>query len=155
MIKLWLLPIIPMFVFMYCWGGQVRNWMRRYVLPVSVMLLTMAYFHYSTEKHWYMAIPALLFIPDFVEGYGEKSWLFKLFKVDWETRMAYGFMCALTIAGEAVWQGHYWACTAVMIEPVLYLMEFSSWGKIGKYDILGDDVVRALGLSAYWIVAVI
>jgi hypothetical protein len=115
----------------------------------------MTYMHFKPTGHWYMAIPALLFIGDFVEGYGPKSWLFKLMKFDWDTRMAYGFLCGLTVAGEAIWIGHYWACLVLLIEPFLFLAEFGSWGKIGKYDILGDDIVRALGLSIFWIWAII
>lgn len=151
----WLIPIPVAFVALWCLGGQIKTYWRRFVLPVAVLALSMAYLHFTPDKHWYVGLPALLFIPDFIEGYGPKSWIYKWLRNETEVRMAYGAMCSLPIIGTAMWTGHWWCLLISVVEPALFVVELGSWGKIGKYDILGDDVVRALGLGIFWVWAII
>lgn len=155
MTKWLLLPIPILFVVLWCLGGQLKTYWRRFVLPGVVCLLSLAYCHFTTDRHWYQALLALIFIPDFIDGYSEKSWLYKWTKSLPITRLLYGFICAATVAIEAMWNGHPYAIFILFLEPILFICEFGSWGKIGKYDILGDDIVRSLGLGIFWVWAIL
>ena len=129
-------------VTLWCLGGQINKSYRRFVLPVLASLL--AYLKNKSKK--YLAIAPFLAVILSI-GYGENSVFMKIFKVEWAVRLAYSILLCLPFM-LLVYKPILWlACMVTIIAFQLRLGGI----KIGKYDLLFEDVARASAVSLFFI----
>lgn len=130
-------------------GGQLNKAMRRYCLPLVCAFKG----HLEPRKghrRWYIPVMvSLLLVGILSMGYGVDSWLKKMCGgVEWVTRLV---MSLLVVA----------AITPIMIDnfswlklTITLIMSIAAWqvragslAKIGRYDILLEDICRASALA--------
>jgi len=129
-------------------GGQINKLFRPIGMTISIALAYLIWHNHP----WWCVLPVLLYAIDLDLGYGPNSKLFKWLKDDELVRDVYGVLCAipvfLTCALTQKWFSMF-GCLGVI---VAYQLREGSWGRIGKYDILPDDLFRglAIGLAMSW-----
>jgi hypothetical protein len=131
------------FIVLYLIGGQYKKQFRRFGAPLSAILYTLKYDKQRSGKYKakYIALALLVFL--FSMGYGEDSKIHALCgKRDWLTRIVYGLILSIPFI---IINGYLWFCYVVIL-PAVYSVRAGSLGKIGRYDILVEDIVRAVGL---------
>jgi hypothetical protein len=157
---IYLLPVPVMILWMI--GGQFLKGARRFGVPgISTIVLILNKFFGSSQnateerekrnmnmREW-VAIGVYAIVLPFLlaVGYGESSWLRRVLGGnDLTTRATYGTMLSLPI-------GVYimltpvspWKYGVIVVALILaFLVRAGSLGKIGKYDVLVEDIVRSL-----------
>ena len=130
--------IIPIVIVLGMIGGQALKWTRRFVLPVSSVLIGL---RKKNKRTYWLALLALVLSM----GYGENSRLSKLCGGrDWLVRWVYGLLLGIVVACAGFVYG-------VIIMPIVWLVHLPYSFKIGKYDWLWEDFVRysALGICIW------
>lgn len=141
--------IIPIVVILWLIGGQCWKPARRYLIPIIATLY--ASFLKDRRKRW--LAPLLLLLSAILSlGYGENSALRKLLcGSDFWTRV----VMALLIASVPITYGIFShgasmsIITVTAVNLLAWQVRAGSLFKIGRYDVLIDDIARAsaLGLS--------
>ncbi len=157
---IYLLPLPIMVLWMI--GGQFLKGARRFGVPgISTIIFILNRFFGSPNspqeeeekknmkvREWVaigiyaVVLPFLLAV-----GYGENSWLRKkLGGNDLTTRATYGTMLSIPLGiFIALTQVSPWKYLIIVIALIgAFLIRAGSLGKIGKYDILIEDMVRSL-----------
>lgn len=157
------LNLIP-YIVMVMWlvGGQIVKGVRRFGIPGLTSLVVvwriLSSKDKSERKYWPAAFIFLLLIPILAMGYGVNSWLMKIFKNDLTVRIAYGILVCIPIAvyavvtpGTPMWK----MLPIVAAITAAFQVRAGSLFKIGRYDVLIEDIVRSLtaGYSIVWIVS--
>lgn len=146
--------IVPVTIVLWLLGGQVNKALRRFALPTTLAVLSVARIFLKDTKRWWLGLLILLYIPILSIGYGIDSALGKLLGgKEWLVRLVYGFACALPVLIILVIT-HMWykiACIPVLIG--VFELRLGSI-KIGNYDLLLEDLVRAttLGACITWVI---
>ena len=118
--------IIPVVTVMGMIGGQALKWTRRFVLPVSSVLIGL---RKKNKRTYWLALLAIVLSM----GYGENSKLYKLTGGrKWLIRLIYGGL----VGGVVALAGFVWA---LIIMPLAFMIRFPYSFKIGKYDFLWQD----------------
>ena len=128
---IWLL--LPVFIVMGMFGGQAIKGIRRFGIP-GLATTTAGVKDIKDKKlRWKVYLLSLLsFI--LAMGYGENSWLMKVFKKDWVVRIVYGCLLSVPFLVMGVW-----------VSPLLLAGAWSIRAggfKIYKYDWLWEDFIR-------------
>ena len=149
------LPYLIMVLWMI--GGQFQKGARRFGVP-GISLVVSLYSQWKKDKKNWRVLVFLLLIPVLCTGYGVSSVLMRIFKKDWTVRLMYAIMLsipygiyiALTPANTMT---QYFIITIALIGA--FQVRAGSLGKIGKYDILIEDIVRSLtvGYALQWVLA--
>jgi len=135
---IWLL--LPVFVIMGMWGGQRTKGIRRF--GISGLATTFAGIKDIKDRkvrwrRYFLALLSFLL----AMGYGENSWLMKVFKKDWIVRIIYGCLLSIPFLIMGVW-----------LAPLLLAGAWSVRAggfKIYKdYDFLWEDFVRYTTLGS-------
>lgn len=129
---------IPLVIFFGCLGGQLNKLFRPIGIPLSIMGVYLIKYNHP----WFCVLPVLLYGFELTLGYGENSKLMKWFKDDRLVRLIYSSLCCIPLTLCVFLTGNYMALLGTFFILLAFQLEFGSWGKIGKYDVLGDDVVR-------------
>ena len=120
-------------------GGQMVKGVRRFGIPG----ITMSWTTYKATKEkpkWReYCLVLLAFILSM--GYGENSWLRKLCKEDWITRIAYGLILSVPFLVLQLW-------VAPLVLALAWSVRAGGFKIYKDYDFLLEDLVRyfALGL---------
>lgn len=143
-----ILLIIPIITILYMIGGQVHKAVRRFGIPTLAVIVS----NWEGKKKDVAIRKALLLSLAIVlsMGYGVESKLMKVFKSDILVRIVYPIMLMIPFyVTNAMGPGHHWfvmlELTALMC--VAFIIPGGSAGKIGKYDILIEDIFRGLALG--------
>lgn len=150
---IWLdsIAFVILSVSIYCLGGQVRTWIKRFVLPCfQAALLTIICL--TAETHAFLGAFMLLYMGVWVIGEGTiAKWGVKNDRLVYAL---YGLLASIPLL-LAIWWFRLplWMLNAPGLIIVAFIPNFGSWGKIGKYDIMGIDIVRMLVVSVCWLVA--
>lgn len=139
--------VIPVTVILWLISGQMIKGLRRYAIPVIASLY--ALFLKDRRKRW--LAPLLLILSAILSlGYGENSALRKLLGgSDFWTRI----VMALLIASVPITYGilAHGVSTSILtvtaVNLVAWQVHAGIWFKIGKYDILIEDICRSLALG--------
>lgn len=133
----------------YWWmGGQINKIIR----PIAIPLTIVSVYGIWHNHPWYCVLPALLYGFILTIGYGEGSKLMKLLKSDELVRDFYSALCAVPVFITCVLTQKWFSMFGCVGVVIAFQLREGSWGKIGKYDILPDDLFRglALGLAVSW-----
>lgn len=141
--------LIPIVMVLWLIGGQFWKPARRYIIPVIASLY--ALFLKDRRKRW-LAPLLLLFSAILSLGYGEDSNLRKLLGgSEFWTRIVMGILVAsVPITYGIISHGVNWTSPVILVVNVgAWQVRAGSLGKVGKYDILIEDIFRsfALGIS--------
>jgi hypothetical protein len=141
--------IIPIVVLLWLISGQMIKGLRRYAIPLLATLYVA--FLKDRKKRWLAGL-MLIFSGILSLGYGENSHIRKFVGgSDFWTRI----VMSLLIASVPITYGlisHGFS----IFQPMIVLVNIAAWqvhagslGRIGKYDILIEDICRstALGVS--------
>jgi hypothetical protein len=133
-------------IFLFLWtmiagmyGGQKNKGARRFGIPF------MAFFIALTEKFKQKAFIFLLFIPILIMGYGQNSFLYKVFSSDFIVRIVYGALLSIPFIFFSVKR---WLFALITL-AIAYSIKEGSLGYITWFgDILIEDIIRygTLGL---------
>ena len=138
--------LLPVFIALGMIGGQKIKGIRRF--GISGLAVTIAGIKDIKDKRlrWkYYTLAILSFLLSI--GYGENSFLMKVFKRDWLVRIAYGCILSVPFLFSGVW-----------LAPILLAGAWSVRAggfKIYKeYDFLWEDLVRytTLGGLICWVI---
>jgi hypothetical protein len=112
------------------WGGQRDKWVRRYLTPLIATL-------YTKLKKKEKKAPLLLALIGILSmGYGVNSFLRNkiCFNNDALTRVVYGLLLAIPFLFFDKWY-------ALIALPIAFSIRAGGF-KIGKYDVLFEDIIR-------------
>lgn len=139
--------IIPIVVILWLIGGQCWKPTRRYLIPVIATLYAL----FLKDKRKRLFAPLLLILSAILSlGYGENSDIRKwLGGSDFWTRVVMGILVAsVPITYGFIVHGFSWQI------PLILALNVASWQihagslfKIGKYDVLIEDICRSLALG--------
>lgn len=132
--------IIPLT--MLCWmaGGQVNKLIRSIGVPVSCIAVGLL-----AHMGWYVLPLALYGLLAF--GYGVKSKLYKWLHDDDLVRIAYGACCTIPIFIIACLRGFPERTMMILFIIGAFEVKAGRLGRIGRYDILWEDIARSLAVS--------
>ncbi len=136
------LSIIPCIIFSML-GGQLNKLFRPIGIPISIILIYLL----SHNHPWWCCLPALIYAFELTLGYGENSKLAKWLKDDRLVRYFYGMICAIPIVISCILTWNLYFLPSSILPVIAYQLKLGSWGKIGKYDILPDDLFRGLSIG--------
>lgn len=151
----WLIPPVTMVLWMV--GGQIAKGARRYGVPgFSMVVLLYRLWMVNTDdkkssrRYFWIMLGVLLTLPVLSMGYGMDSWLKKICKKEWTTRLIYAIMLSVplgtigTITHQTLWE--------IILIPTLNIAAFQiragSLFTVGRFDVLIEDMVRSLAFSA-------
>lgn len=138
---------IPLCMVLFILGGQVNKLFR----PIGVPLVFVGLAFLTKETPWWGILPSLLYGFTLTIGYGENSKLMKWLKDEELVRSAEGLLQAIPILLTCLILQHWFMIFYSLLPMIAYQIREGSFGKIGKYDILPDDMIRgwsiALGIS--------
>lgn len=127
----------------YLIGGQIEKGVRRYAVPALSVLFAYLEDKERSAKEKIRYFLFILMIAVLSLGYGENSWIRKLCKGnDGETRAIYSSLLVL-IFSIVNWHG---IILYFMILSVAFQIRAGSLGKIKNFDILIEDICRALAI---------
>ena len=140
---IWLL--LPVFIAMGMFGGQWCKGIRRFGIPGLATTVAGIKDIKDKKLRWKLYFVALL---SFVlaMGYGENSFLMKVFKKDWLVRIIYGLILSIPFLINGVW-----------VAPILLAGAWSihAGGFViyKKFDFLFEDLIRytTLGSLLCWV----
>jgi hypothetical protein len=134
---------IPFVMLSWVLGGQINKIFK----PIGVTLSLIVFFFIAHQRPWYCFLPSLLYGFWLAFGYGEDSKLMKWLKDDEKVRIVYSLICCIppifTIALTRNWYSYF----SLIFILGAFQTRFPSLGKIGKYDILPDDILRGLSIG--------
>lgn len=139
---------IPFITLFWCLGGQINKLFK----PIGVTLSLIVFFFIAHHHPWYCILPSLLYGFELSLGYGENSLLMKWLKDDELVRDVYSLLCCIppifTIALTQNWNAYF----GLLFILVAFQFKLPSLGKIGKYDIITDDILRGLSIAVanFW-----
>jgi hypothetical protein len=135
---------VPFVILAWMWGGQTEKWVRPVGVALSIYLIYLA-FNLHT---WYLGLPALMYGGELTFGYGEKSLFHKLAKGNDELiRIYYSIWCCIPVLVSCAIQGHWLRMLSCALIIGAFQIRAGSLGKIGKYDILIEDIARSLAVG--------
>lgn len=150
------LPFATMLLWML--GGQINKGLRRFGVPaislIGIYIRIISKWSKIGSKNWWRGWLILLYIPILSTGYGVDSCLMKIFKKDWLVRIMYGLFLALPQVLYCLIVGKYVLLLIPLIGlPVICSIRGGSLGKVGKYDLLIEDVLRGFffGQTILWV----
>ena len=127
-------------------GGQINKAVRRFGIPSVAVIYGMvkAIKKNNRKRDKAKFIIFTLLIPILSMGYGVDSLLTKVFKKDWIVRIAYAFLLSIPIAIYMFTTSQFgFNYIYYLISLALaYSVRAGSLWKIGKYDILIEDMIR-------------
>lgn len=128
------------------WGGQKNKSIRRFGIP------GLAFVGALLSGLGWRSIALLLFLPTLAMGYGEKSWLMSILHNDTLVRIAYGICLAIPF----IFFGWIRFAIALMALPIVFSIKLGSFGSIGTFDFLGEDILRyaVLGILIFTLMIV-
>lgn len=127
----------------YLIGGQIQKGVRRFGAPSFAFIYVQIRDKSKEAKQRLFYIWLLCLMGILSMGYGESSFLRKVFKSDWSTRVVYSAL----IAGIFCLAGYGWIkylCFPVLIAA--FQVRAGKLFSIGKFDILIEDICRALAI---------
>lgn len=135
---------VPLVVLFGMLGGQVNKLFR----PIGITLTLIATYlltgHLST---WWICLPTLTYGLVLSFGYGENSKLMKWLKSDEVVRIVFSFMCCVPVWIVIALTNNYLSALGAFAIVGAFQIRMGSWGKIGKYDILPEDLFRYLAIG--------
>lgn len=133
---------------LWCIGGQFWKPARRYVL--SVLMTAYAYFANREEKKRRFALVFLSLIGLLSMGYGEDSHLKRWCGgSETATRLIVAILISLPFVVYSVFNAsNIWSIPAILaVNIFVWQVRAGSLGKVGKYDILIEDICRSTGIA--------
>lgn len=143
----WSLPINVAVLWMI--GGQLIKGVRRFGVPGLTLMVALIDKWKKEKKDWAVLVFVLL-IPVLCMGYGVNSFLMKIFKKDWIVRVAYAIILSLPFLAYTLLSPQYTLLQYGIITVSLigaFQVRAGTLAKIGKYDILIEDIIRGLTLG--------
>lgn len=138
-------------VLFYILGGQYGSAWRKYgIMSVTMILVGNGIMN---GAHWWVYLPLALFSAALFLGYGEKSWFMKLVHNDETIRWLEGFALGIGMTACAFLQDR-WVASLVLLLVICGAFQIKAGAsKIGRFELLWEDVARAISLaSALWMV---
>ena len=152
---IWILPWGIMGLWLV--GGQLEKGARRFGVPGLALVAGLWEKWKEAPKKRMKLLVFVILIPILSMGYGVNSWLMGIFKKDWIVRFVYGIMLSVPLGIYTTLTPqntmiHYFIITGLLVAA--FQLRAGSLGKIGKYDILVEDIVRSLtlGYSITWLI---
>jgi len=124
--------IVPLIVLLGMWGGQRYKIVRRGGIPTVATLSAL-----NQKKKW-KALGLMLLWGILSMGYGENSWLMKVFKKDWIVRIVYGVVLSLPIYILSWKVG----LIGTLALPTAWSLRLPSFKIYKEFDFLWEDAVR-------------
>ncbi len=137
--------MIPISMVLWMVGGQINKAVRRYGIP-SVALgfgLWRLLRTKERDEDWGKVFLLLLCIPVLCMGYGVDSGIKRLVETEWKIRLVYGFLLSVPVGVAAAVMGRWVAVPIITwLYVVAFQVEAKSLGRVGKYDVLIEDMIR-------------
>lgn len=136
------LSCIPIALF-WCLGGQINKLFK----PIGVTLSLIGCFFLFAHKPWWCVLPSLLYAGELTLGYGEDGKLMKWLQNDELVRIVFSLLCCIPVCFTIALTQNYYAFFSLLLILGAFQLKLGSWGKIGKYDILPDDISRGTSIA--------
>lgn len=136
---------IPLVILFWLLGGQINKLIR----PIGVPLSIIGIYLISHSYPWWYILPTLLYGFELTLGYGPNSKLEKWLGSDELVRIFYSFMCSLPVIFICALTNKWFNTIGIIGIILAFQIRAGSLGKIGKYDILLEDILRgsSVGLA--------
>lgn len=136
---------IPLCILFGMLGGQINKLFRPIGISLSIFLIYLIWHNHS----WLYGLPSLLYGLELTLGYGENSLFMKWFKNDENIRDFYSFICCIPVIISMVLTKNIFSVFGILLIIISFQLRLGSFGKIGKYDILPEDIFRwgSVGLA--------
>lgn len=138
---------------LYLLGGQWRNWIKRYLLPVSQSLMILGLTFLVNTNHW-VSLALLGYIGVWLIGETTiEKWGIKSNKLDYAI---YGLIASIPIlAGFGILHTHLWFLGLIPLVSGLFVLDFGVWASWGKTQLLSCDVIRMSAIAGSWLIMVL
>lgn len=134
---------ILLVVIFWMLGGQLNKLFRPIGVPLSIIGIYLLWHNHSI----WCILPTLLYGFELTLGYGENSKLMKWLHKEETIRTVYSFMCSLPVVIICALTHNWFSVISIIGIIIAFHLDLGSWGKIGKYDILPDDLFRGLSIG--------
>jgi len=141
---IWLL--LPIFILMGMWGGQWCKGIRRFGIPGLATTSAGVKDIKDKKVRWKVYLLSLLSFL-LALGYGENSFLMKVFKKDWLVRIVYGVLLSVPFLVLKVWVAPLLLAGAWSIRAggfVIYKDYDFLWEDFLRYSTLGSLICHVL-----------
>lgn len=137
--------LAPMVSILWALGGQINKLIR----PIGIPLLTVLFYIIHHNHPWWCVLPVFLYGGILTIGYGEDSKLMKLLGNDELVRDVYSIICCIPITLMILLTGNLLALIGILLILGAFQIRLGSLGRIGKCDILPEDLIRGfiIGLA--------
>lgn len=134
---------IPLCILFSCLGGQINKLFRPIGIPLSIIGVYLLWHAHS----WTYCLPVLGY--GFIDtlGYGVNSKLMKWLKDDILVRDVFSILQCIPLIFTIALTQNWNACLGIMFILMAYQLRIDPWFKIGKYDVLPDDIARGASVG--------
>lgn len=134
---------IPLVILFWILGGQINKLFKPIGVTLSIIGIYLLWHNYSV---WYF-IPTLFYAFWLTFGYGDDSKLMKWLRNDESVRIIYSIMCCLPVIITCALTKQWLDSIGIIGILIAFQLKLWSWGKIGKYDLLPEDIFRGLSIG--------
>lgn len=153
---IWAIGIVVSFNVLWQIGGQFYKGARRFLIPSLATAYAYFFKNYKERKNRWACSIILFLVAILSAGYGVDSDLKRWCGgSETLTRVAVASLISLVfIAYNLIVGGHLWSIPAILALNIgAWQVRWGTICKVGKYDILGDDICRSTACAVSLIIA--